>query len=467
MLKKIPLSQKASLVFFGLCLAIIILEIGLRLGSFTILSIQEYRNQQSIKQKGAYRIICLGESTTALGGENSYPSQLEEVLNQRSKRVKFSVINKGIGGCRTPLILSQLEANLDKYQPDMVITMMGINDYGSHMPYEAACSSKPITALRSFKIYKLTRLIWLHVVTKLKETGFCMPGKVKFKEVAKLNSDNGFAYREVGNFYSDKARSVELEQLCKKAIELNPDDGSVYIQLGWFYKDRFRFVEAEQLFKKAMEIKPENDSAYIELGSLYSDSGQGDLAETEQLFKKAIELNPDNSLTLNKLGSLYSDQGRFVEAEQLFRKAIELDPDNEQLCGKLALIYSEIGNNELFETYIEKANSLRDGYYYLMTVNNYHALKQILDKRKIKLVCAQYPVRNIEPLKKMFEKEIKGSIIFVDNEGIFKDAVRKEGYKEYFTDMFGGNFGHCTQKGNELLAENIANEILKEVFNKK
>jgi len=32
--------------------------------------------------------------------------------------------------------------------------------------------------------------------------------------------------------------------------------------------------------------------------------------------------------------------------------------------------------------------------------------------------------------------------------------------------MFGGDFGHCTPKGNRLLATNIADVILKEVFHK-
>ncbi len=77
----------------------------------------------------------------------------------------------------------------------------------------------------------------------------------------------------------------------------------------------------------------------------------------------------------------------------------------------------------------------------------------------------QYPMRNAEPLKKIFPGQEK-SIIFVDNEKIFKDAFRKEGRREYFVDMFGGDFGHCTPKGNQLLARNIADVILKEVFGK-
>ena len=49
---------------------------------------------------------------------------------------------------------------------------------------------------------------------------------------------------------------------------------------------------------------------------------------------------------------------------------------------------------------------------------------------------------------------------------IFNKAVEKEGAEEYFTDMFGGIFGHCTFKGNKLLAENIAKSILKKYFDK-
>ena len=74
-------------------------------------------------------------------------------------------------------------------------------------------------------------------------------------------------------------------------------------------------------------------------------------------------------------------------------------------------------------------------------------------------------MRNIEPLKKILQGNEEG-VIFVDNEKIFRDALKKASYREYFSDTFGGDFGHCTPKGNKLLAENIANVILKEVFGK-
>jgi hypothetical protein len=74
-------------------------------------------------------------------------------------------------------------------------------------------------------------------------------------------------------------------------------------------------------------------------------------------------------------------------------------------------------------------------------------------------------VRSLEPLKKIFEGQ--SGIILVDNENIFIKAIQKDGYSAYFTDAFGGDFGHCTEKGNKLLAENIANAILKKLFGTK
>ena len=123
-----------------------------------------------------------------------------------------------------------------------------------------------------------------------------------------------------------------------------------------------------------------------------------------------------------------------------------------------------MGKPELVKAYAGKANRLKTDYYAAITVNNYRKLKNILDRKGIKLVCVQYPVRDVEPLKRIFGKN--EGVIFVDNEQVFKKAVRKGSNKEYFRDMFAGDFGHCTQKGNELLAQNIADVILREVFNR-
>jgi len=58
-------------------------------------------------------------------------------------------------------------------------------------------------------------------------------------------------------------------------------------------------------------------------------------------------------------------------------------------------------------------------------------------------------------------------IIFVDNEMTFKNALKQSRCDEYFADMFAGDFGHCTPRGNRLLAKNIADSILRECFDRR
>jgi len=551
--------QRIALVIFGLFLTLILIETGLRLGGFIILSLQELRNRISLRQKGDYRILCLGESTT----QDQYPAFLEEALNQGNTGIKFSVIDKGTVGANTSRILHKLESYLDTYHPDMVITMMGINDMGTHMPYEPVSDSKAINFLKSFRIYKLTRLLWLHIITKLKELrshyaafpksllqktklqqayvedkdsssskeplefkkaieinprnyrayiklgrfyrdqGKFSEAEKSFKKAIEINPRNYRAYAELGQFYQNQGKFSEAEESYKKAIELNPGNYRAYVELGWFYQGQEKFSEAEESFKRAIELNPRNYEAYVELGCFYLEQGrsfdQSKFSEAEKSFKKAIEINPKNYWSYNVLGWCYLDQGKFSEAEKSFKKAIELtprdsgayielgwcyldqgkfseteesfkkaieiNPRNDMAYGALKVLYIEMGKMELARKYAEEARDIRLNYYSPITANNYQKLKAILDKRGIIYVCVQYPMRNIESLKKIFQGNDKG-IIFVDNEKVFKDEVAKYGRQDYFKDTFGGDFGHCTEKGNRLLAENIAKVILKEVFGK-
>ena len=614
--RRISLGQRIAIMLFGLFITAVTLEIGLRISGFIALSLQEQRNLQSIKEKDVCRIMCLGESTTA----GQYPEPLEEILNQRNSGVKFSVIDKGRANITTVAILSKLEANLNKYQPDIVVVMMGCNDKG--VRYYQDISEANTWIFRHCRLYRFGRIIYMHILKKIKKEGIYglnrldsgrkaklentgtvaekinllnerpigkitklnsqgdkkSPGlrsaylnrskppeseeslkqaielnpkndnaylelgrlyrdqgkfsqaEDSFKQAIDLNPKNDYAYLELGLIYRDQSKFLQAEESFKKAIELNPKNDNVYLELGWLYKAQGKLVDSDRAFKKAIELNPKNDNAYLELGRLYQDQGnfpqaeesfkkaielnpkndnaylelgwiyrdqgnffqaedsfkkaielnpkndyvylelgwlykaQGKLVDSDQAFKKAIEFNPKNDNAYVRLGRLYRVQGQFPQAEESFKKAIEINPKNGNVYNAILVLYEEIGKPELAKEYAEKANRLGVWYYNLLTVNNYRKLKQILDKRGIRLVCVQYPMRNVEPLKRIFEKD--EGVIFVDNETIFKEAVKKSGLKEVFKDMFGGDFGHCTPKGNRLLARNIADTILKEIFGK-
>jgi tetratricopeptide (TPR) repeat protein len=498
---KVPHRQKIALILFGLCLTVVLLELGLRIGGFILLSVQEYRNKQSLKQKGAYRIMCIGESTT----QGAYPAVMEKILNQRSVDIRFSSIDKGLSSTNTSLILAQLEENINRYNPNMVIAMMGINDGAIHIPQEVATDSKAMIFLRSLKSDKLFRLIWLHILDKTKETrshqkdemeklssqivyhaidvnkdhdnqnhsvkrleykleNEMQPKKKNNKDVAV--DDN--AYLELGKEYAAQGKIDLAKEAYRNAINANLLNVDAYAQLAWLSGEKDSadiFHKIFVLLTEAIQIDSRNEiikNNYYRLGVIFECSHRFD--EAEMIFKKIIEVDPAYCDAYVGLGKCYAGQKKYILSEAMYRKALSLNSSAGKAWDALAILFYDTGRCRLAEECLEIANEFNPRHYSARTINNFQEVKKILDKHNICFVCVQYPMRSVLPLKKIFQ--IQEGIIFVDNEQIFKKAVKKSGYKEYFIDMFAGDFGHCTEKGNRLLAENIANVILKEAFGK-
>jgi tetratricopeptide (TPR) repeat protein len=516
-------TKQIAVIAGGILFTLVLLESALRLGGFIHLSIQEHRNLKAIKEKGEYRILCLGESTTM----GQWPPFLEKILNKQDIGIKFAVIDKGLAGTNTGRILADLELNLNKYQPDMVITMMGANDEGI-LHYKDVKNDNSVL-FRNIKVYKFAKMIWMHVKNKslnsegsLKKTqknvsenedelinlgqnfrdqGEYEKAETYFKRAIEINPENDSAYIELGWCFREQSKYEKAETYFKRVIEANPKNDGAYSGLGWCFKDQGEYKEAETYFKRVIEVNPENEGAYIELGRCFRDQGeyekaetyfkraieinpknesayiglgrcfrnQGKHEETETCFKRAIEINPKNDGAYVELGRCFRDQGKYEEAETYFKRAIEINPENEGAYGGLGLCLRDQGKYKEAETYFKRVievNKMRGNRYFgLMTVNNYLKLKEVLDRRDVEYVCVQYPMWDVELLKKIFKGQ--PDIIYVDNKKVFKEAVNKSNYCDYFIDILGGNAGHCTDKGNKLLAENIARVILKEYFNRE
>ena len=485
--------QKIVLVLFGLIVTVIILETGLRLGGFILLSLQEYKNRLALKQKGAYRIMCLGESTTADSVKiNSYPRLLDHILNQRNVGITFSVINKGVIGTNTLNILNNLESNLDEYRPDLVVVMMGVNEDLDYIRRpQGLQSDKWAGFIKSFRIYNLFYFLRLHLFPQARSSplstgiykdwnssGIINQHDQKAQsghEASQLSvyenpkdepvviSKEGEYYRQIGDSYWHSGDISKASQSYSKALESDPQNFQLYWSLGMTYRKLGKLPEAETVFKKAIEFSPNNPEAYYNLGEIYIENQ--DIIKAVACLNKAIEVNPAHPRGYLIMAWVYLQQKKFSEAEAILRKAVTVNPNNDYLWGGLAAVYSQKGQSQLSEECYKKALEIRMTRYNPNTRDNYLKLYQILKKRKILLVCMQYAMRNVNSLKNLFGDEAK-DIVFVDNELTFKKAVAKDGYDKYFVDIFGGDFGHCTEEGNRLLAENVARVILKEVFGK-
>ncbi len=367
---RITTKQKIGLILFGIFLALITLEFGLRIGGFVVSYGQSAGNRitgmAAYENQKTYTILCLGESTTAdlYGNKNSWPIQLEIILNNKSSETKFKVFNEGVGGTNTAFILSRLKNNLDKYKPDMVITMMGINDRSLNIIYEKTFKVEINLLFKDLRICKLSKLLWV-----------AWKNKVQYNVTNNINT-------------LEKPESIKEDMYT--------EDAQKYMGLGKIYQEEDRFEEAEEMFKKVIETNPGGDSVYTQLVHVYH--GQG---------------------ISNK------------EIEKFYRKN-----------GFVIRVQNDIS-------------------YFNITKYHYQQLYKELNKKGIKYIIMQYPTLDINKLKDMFEEN--EDIIFVSNKENFKKVLETGNYEDYFIDKFAGNFGHCTLKGNRLIAENVADAILKEL----
>ena len=446
------LRQKAALVILGVALSAFIVESTLRIAGFAYLSSQECLNKLSYNRFNLkqYRILCLGESTTACEGDTAYPRQLEGILNQKIPGMEFKVINKGVPGTDTSGILGELEDNLKKYKPHMVIAMMGINDdidlIGDASPRGSLIPVK--TAIKNLRIYKLARLI-----------------SVRLREAYFL----GNLYLERGRDYQAQGRYSEAQEMYKKSMALNNSNPVPYVDLAWCYDEQGRILAAEETFKKAIAIKPKDYSAYIELGQFYQEHKH--YPEAEAILKTALAVSVGNDAVYLNLGWCYGAQGKYLQAEEAYRKAITIRPNAKIGYTELAQCY--YANKELYpqtqemriktEAYFNEVGRIT-GHYNEGARHNYNQLRDMLSRKGIKLVCMQYAMRGLKPLRDMFDAS--EGILFVDNEEIFKEAVKNGRYEDYFIDRFAGDFGHCTPEGNRIMANNVSDVLWQEYFSK-
>ncbi|MBN1622049.1 MAG: tetratricopeptide repeat protein [Endomicrobiales bacterium] len=442
--------KKAGLVLLGILLSVAVLEVGLRGTAYVILKVKDYRNRIIRGDENKYIILCLGESTT----DRQYPKYLEQELNSRDMGVKFKVIDEGKAGYQTNHILMNLEANIEKYSPDMIITMMGVNDSNDEIVFEIV---EDKNVIKNLKLYKLFKLLGLHIKSTLSIGRYEGREKaiLKKQDLTESEYENIKRLMDLGNKYKEEKEYLKAEKIYKEVISRHPCCEWGYVGLGYTYKDQGRFEEAEEYFLKILKQYSDNFLLYTAINNYYF--GENKEKELEKEYDDLIKNNPDNPSVYFGLAHLYQILDIYEKAKKFYKKGIEI---HRSLSGKehsgLELNSAEI------DLVLKRIQGKRVAYYSLTTGYNYNRLKNAVLSKGIKLVSMQYPMRSIEPLKKLLKPS--NGIIFVENKESFENAVNREGSEIYFDDMFAKDFGHCTVKGNKLIAKNIADVLEKEVF---
>jgi tetratricopeptide (TPR) repeat protein len=411
--------------FLVLLAAAALLEAGLQLASL----FARWRFSREIPiSTNAFRILCLGESTTAasLQGQRdiSWPAQLEEILNRRIPGRYFQVVNKGRVGTNTSLILAKLPYYLDRYRPDLVISMLGVNDdkwYGIATGRDSPWRQ----AALSLKTYKLVRHLWEYS----RPSNF--PPSIP--EGQDIFTDQCLAGTE-------QDRPAELEAVCRKALRVHPRNPQLLLKLGKIYRARGKRSEERQIFEDLLRVAPYWDQSYVFLGAAYKEVDR--LADAERIGRLALRRLADNDTPLRQLASIYFEQGRMSDLVDLYKKSLLRD-------GMAGARLEVIVSSDVAEPQERPANRI--------TRSNYNRIHEILRSRSIPLVAMQYPRESLSSLKGLFAST--AAITFVENKDNFRAELRRKPYGGIFSDRFQPLWGHCTEFGNQLIAENLADRL--------
>lgn len=322
-----------------------------------------------------------------------------------------------------------------------------------------------------------------------------------FIKALERDPGNKDGYVQLSKLYIEEKRFDEAEMIILKALKNTCNDEQIMLLLSDVLIGRKEPEKAEVLLEKMAIKRPGNVNLLLKLAEIYAIKQE--YKKAEKIYLEVMNIPRKDIYLLVKLGELYVKEGAIKKANDIFLKAHKIDPDNnwpiwelnfskivmskkeseeieDVLLGykqkhpeasielKIQEFYENTKQTTKGKNYFRKNVKLYDNLIPDVRKNlnsfTYVSYQKIIKAAKthgVKMICMQYPVRSIEPLKQMLSG-IDG-LVFVSNEENFKNALRTDSYWDLFIDNASGDFGHCTEKGNRLVAENLAGIILKEV----
>lgn len=436
--------SKILLILAGLIIAVFVLEIFLQMTAFSMDKYKQYKIKKEIKEEKGLTIVCLGESTT----DGEWPRFLEETLIKKGVNKKIKIIDCGMGGADTNDLIKYTEENIYKLKPNYIVAMMGIND-------------KNDIVLKTKKIKLKTVFLFLMIKEHLKSRFFYKNDEFSLK----LNqAEQFFIYKKYGE-------AIKIYEYLNKKY---PDRKKEFVTK-WIINSKM-IGNTKEVEKIILELAKE-DPYY----NIYEVIENLCITKNKVMLKKLFPT--DNPEQLKRI--MYGNIGVFLKLrEELLTAGMGdlvyfMDSMIDELTSQEVNSYSKYDyfNNMLghqsLSAFIKKDYQKAERFFNVQkknltdnmpqkTQNNYKILAELCKNNGINLIAMQYPNRSIEPLKIVLNDF--NDIVFVSNEENFKEKLKTTDYKDIFKDLFAGDFGHCTDLGNKMIADNLA-ETIKKLIN--
>lgn len=498
---------RVAAVLLALAGTLFVLELVLQMVSVAL--DQADRSKDRVPVEGEIRISCVGESTTF----GKWPGQLEEILNQRQNGRDIRVINRGVVGIRTDDVAKEIEQWLDEDQPHLVITMLGINDEGNVLVYPRG-DTRP-WLLERLKTPQLLVLLWRSAFDIGAPTGSGDEGprgdghlddqiRSELERLQNLRPETmqRFRYSEMIGIqrelltadpgtpvyhlallkelalHHDRPQRIDeffANEVGGEPSMLNDEERQREIVI-WTERTGDRFAGLRLATSIAQSAKDtdherqliEDATAEEEIAGL-AWLRRADLASREHRHDRVRRylLNADEALPDDYQWSLLLGDIAFmfevydVAAVQFHRALmLRLDlPASHELVwlGRLANACEQSGEMARAESYREQRDELDLSRFREFTRFYYQRVVDTVRAREIPVVAMQYPLLPVESLRKLLD--YREDLSFLENRTNFETALLDSKYRELFEDNFAGSFGHLSPRGNQLVAENVADAL--------
>lgn len=424
-----PVPLAFLFIVLGVFLGCVVLEIFLWIaGKYYISTKDTARVSQEDAKR--IRIVALGESTTAPLSGPAWPEFLEQELNKRAGRDAYRVYNLGVSGSNSSAIYRRLTTEVMSLRPDMVITMMGVND----IKYLALPASVPTWRSYIQDRIRTTRLYKLVAILARLMSGHTM--RALTQQALSCKAD------EMGDSVWLQKSLPAYEAIIKN---IYPDR-----YVGQF-SNNFDDQAAEKVLKEFLRKYPLSYQAYEVLVDHYaSRSMWPEVVTWTRNYKDAKALMHTCVMVNPKIHTQSKDVvTRHIEDIGIFM-------DSLSVIAQRMLVEKSRGDWAYYEAIKAKIGTQGKPSNF-NTAEIYRNIYKYLQQRDVTYIAMQYPLLSVRTIQDMFPFD--SEVVFVSNELNFQNALKTISYDDMFVDSFAGVFGHTTAFGSQMIASRAADVI--------
>ena len=338
-------------------------------------------------------------------------------------------------------IAERINEQISYYQPDIIVSMMGIND--------AQFDDKQIYKQYPIKIFNLFLIIKRNIESIVATKLYAQENKRTY-------------YQKIVDDYFNTGKGLEI---LIDIVDKNPQDEDAIKSLIYTYRMDLNYPQTEKYSNIFFEHHKTDNSILFMLTDCYIK--QEKFEDAYKLILATIQSNELSDKQKNKYLSDLVESFIYYSTLEQTKKYYEFLTSNKIETSVLDHLYNYLKANNINVKYYTYKNKYkyfaRQPDLNTEEIKKYYQYiaKQIIDNNTI-YICMGYPTIPIEQFKNFFEgTDLINKIYFVSNEKNFKEALNKYSYYQIFRDNFAGTFGHCTNYGNELIAKNLAETIIK------